>query len=291
MISTRRWPSSVWGKMKMKFTKMQALGNDYIYINCLNQVVDNPSKWAVFLSNRHYGVGSDGLVLILPSEKADFRMRMFNPDGTEAEICGNALRSVGKYVYDYGLTKESSLSIETLAGIRILELTVKNGLVSMISADMGIPVLEPLKIPVDFPGDAYVEQPLKVDGRVFMATAVSMGNPHVVAFIDDVDTFPLARYGPAMEHHKIFPKKVNAEFAQVIDRNTLKMRVWERSTGETLACGTGCCVSVVGGVLTGRCERKAVVRQIGGELYIDWDAGSGHIFLTGPSERVFDGEI
>jgi len=275
----------------MKFTKMQALGNDYVYINCIDQELDNLSDCAIRLSNRHYGVGSDGMILICPSERADFRMRVFNPDGTEAEMCGNALRSVGKYVYDYGLTDQTAVTVETLGGFKRLQLSLTDGKVSMITADLGPPVLEPPLIPVDFSGDSCIDHPLEVAGTLFRVTPVSMGNPHAVAFIDNVDEFDLARFGPAMECHPFYPRKVNAEFAQVVDRQNLKMRVWERGTGETLACGTGCCVSVVGGVLTGRCDRKVTVHQIGGELHIEWDDASGHLFLTGPSTRVFDGEV
>lgn len=275
----------------MKFTKMQALGNDYVYINCIDQQLDNLTDLAIRLSNRHYGVGSDGMILICPSEQADFRMRVFNPDGTEAEMCGNALRSVGKYVYDYGLTSKTDVSIETLGGLKLLQLSVKDGKVAMITADLGPPVLEPKLVPVDFTGERCIDHPLDVAGSIFRVTPVSMGNPHAVAFVDDVDGFDLEKYGPAMEHHPFYPRRVNAEFAQVVDRQNLKMRVWERGTGETLACGTGCCVSVVGGVLTDRCDRKVTVHQIGGELYIEWDAKTGHLFLTGPSTRVFDGEI
>lgn len=275
----------------MKFTKMQALGNDYVYINCIDQQLDNLSDWAIRLSNRHYGVGSDGMILICPSDQADFRMRVFNPDGTEAEMCGNALRSVGKYVYDYGLTGQTAVTVETLGGIKHLQLSVTDGKVTMITADLGPPILEPKLIPVDYDEESCIDHPLEVAGAIFRVTPVSMGNPHAVAFIDDVDGLDLDKFGPAMECHPFYPRRVNAEFAQVVDRRHLKMRVWERGTGETLACGTGCCVSVVGGVLTGRCERQVTVQQIGGELYIEWNASTGHLFLTGPSTRVFDGEI
>lgn len=275
----------------MKFTKMQALGNDYVYINCIDQQLDDLPDWAIRLSDRHFGVGSDGMILICPSDRADFRMRVFNPDGSEAEMCGNALRSVGKYVYDYGLTDQTAVSVETLGGIKHLQLSVCDGKVTMITANLGPPILEPALIPVDYTGEACLDHPLEVAGSIFHVTPVSMGNPHAVAFIDDVASFDLDKFGPAMEHHPFYPRRVNAEFAQVLDRQNLKMRVWERGTGETLACGTGCCVSVVGGVLTGRCDRKVTVHQIGGELFIEWDASSGHIFLTGPSTRVFDGEI
>jgi len=275
----------------MKFTKMQALGNDYVYINCIDQQLDNLSDWAIRLSNRHYGVGSDGMILICPSGQADFRMRVFNPDGTEAEMCGNALRSVGKYVYDYGLTQQTAVTVETLGGIKHLQLSVTDGKVSMITADLGPPILEPKLIPVDYDEEFCIDHPLEVAGSIFRVSPVSMGNPHAVTFIDDVDGLDLDKFGPAMECHPFYPRRVNAEFAQVVDRRHLKMRVWERGTGETLACGTGCCVSVVGGVLTGRCERQVTVQQIGGELYVEWNASNGHLFLTGPSTRVFDGEI
>ncbi len=270
---------------------MTALGNDYVYIDCVNQTLADPEKTAVLLSNRHYGSGSDGMVLICPSERCDFRMRIFNGDGTEAEMCGNAIRSVGKYLYDYHLTDQTEISIETLAGDRKVFLTVEGGKAVRIQADVGAPILEPYRVPVDFDGEICRDHPLKVLDREFLVNPVSVGNPHSVAFVDDVFHFDLEKYGPAMEMHPFFPERVNAEFATVRDAHNVEMRVWERSTGETLACSTGCCVTVVGGYLTGRCSNEVTVHQPGGPLDVFYDVhGDGHIYVAGPSRVVFDAE-
>jgi diaminopimelate epimerase len=275
----------------MRFTKMQGLGNDYIYINCLNYEINDIPKAARFLSDRHFGIGSDGIVLILPSDKADFRMRMFNSDGSEAEMCGNAIRCVGKYVYDNGLTDKSRINIETLAGIKELDMVVSGSRVEMVRVDMGEPVLEPAKIPVNSAKDRFISEPVTVGDRVFDVTCVSMGNPHAVSYVSDADEFDLHFYGPKMETHSLFPRKVNAEFVQVIDRNTLKMRVWERGAGETLACGTGACAVLVASVLNGISERKATIKLLGGDLLIEWKQEDNHVYMTGPAVKVFDGEI
>ena len=223
----------------MKFTKMHGIGNDYIYVNCLREGIDNPSSVARLVSDRHYGVGSDGLVLILPSLKADFRMRMFNSDGSESEMCGNGIRCVGKYVFDNGLTTKRTVSIETLAGIKILELDVKDGKVAFVRVDMGEPVLKPADIPVISGKEIFLAEPVTIKDRVFAVTCVSMGNPHAISYVDDVAVFPLEVYGPVMEKLHIYPRKTNSEFVQVIDSHTLKMRVWERGAGETLLAGRG----------------------------------------------------
>ena len=275
----------------MKFTKMQGLGNDYIYVNCFTEKVDNPSEIAKFVSNRHFGIGSDGLVLIMASESCDFRMRMFNSDGSEAEMCGNAIRCVGKYVYDNGMTQKSVIKVETLAGIKILDMTVENNKVALVKVDMGEPILEPCKIPVNSKDELFVAQPVVIEGREFKVTCVSMGNPHAVTYIDDVDKFPLEVIGPKMENNSLFPKRINAEFVQVIDRNTLKMRVWERGAGETLACGTGACAVLVSSVLNDISNRKVIVKLLGGDLIIEWNERDNHVYMTGPATKVFDGEI
>ncbi len=275
----------------MLFTKMHGLGNDYIYVNCLTQDIQNPSRVAEFVSDRHFGIGSDGLVLILPSEVAHFRMRMFNSDGSEAEMCGNAVRCVGKFLYDNGLTDKRTIEIETLAGIKILDLTVEVGKVSSVRVDMGEPVLKPELIPVKSPEDTFISKPVILDGMAYNVTCVSMGNPHAVAYVNDVVKFPLHAVGPKMEVHELFPRKVNAEFVQVFDRKTMKMRVWERGAGETLACGTGACAVLVASVLNGLCERKAVISLLGGDLIIEWDEKNNRVYKTGPAVKVFDGEI
>lgn len=275
----------------MKFTKMHGIGNDYIYVNCLEKELENPSELAVRLSDRHFGIGSDGLVLILPSKTADFRMRMFNSDGSEAEMCGNASRCVGKYVYDYGLTGSKTVSIETLAGIKVLELSLNDGKVALVRVDMGEPILKPRDIPVNSDKDIFKAEPVTILDRTFNVTCVSMGNPHAVSYIDDVDNFPLEVYGPKMETNALYPRKINSEFVQVLDRQTLKMRVWERGAGETLACGTGACAVMVASVLNGCCGRKATVKLLGGDLTLEWDENNNHVYKTGPATKVFDGEI
>jgi len=275
----------------MKFTKMQGLGNDYIYVNCFTEKMADPSKMAKILSDRHFGIGSDGLVLIMPSETCDFKMRMFNSDGSEAEMCGNAIRCVGKYVYDNGLTQKTVIKIETLAGIKILDMKVENRKVAMVRVDMGEPVLQPALIPVKSEGELFISQPVLIDGKEFKVTCVSMGNPHAVTYVEDIDKFPLDIIGPKMENDSLFPKRINAEFVQVLDSKTLKMRVWERGAGETLACGTGACATLVSSVLNGVSDRCAVVKLLGGDLIIEWNENDNHVYMTGPATKVFDGEI
>ncbi len=277
----------------MKFTKMQAAGNDYVYMSALEHPIPHPEELAVRISDRHFGVGSDGLILICPPSDpavADFRMRMFNADGSESEMCGNGIRCVGKYVYDNGHTDKEEVRIETLAGIRILKLHVAHGKVETVTVDMGEPHLKPAEIPVSDSGENFIDRPLRVQGRVWNVTAVSMGNPHAVVFTHDVDKLNLPELGPHFEHHALFPRRTNTEFIEVIDRDTLKMRVWERGAGETLACGTGACATVVASVLTGRTGRKVRVHLLGGELDIEWDEQSGHVFMTGGATMVFTGD-
>ena len=275
----------------MKFTKMQGLGNDYVYVNCMEQMVEDAAETARRVSDRHFGIGSDGLILICPSDKADFEMRMYNADGSRGEMCGNGIRCVGKYVYDYGLTDKTSLSVETLGGIKHLFLEVEDGKVSLVKVDMGPAILEPEKIPVTAEGSRVVDEPLQVDGKTFRMTCVSMGNPHAVIYVDDVQGMDLEKTGPSFENHERFPNRINTEFAHVLDRNTVEMRVWERGSGETLACGTGACAVAVASILNGYTEDQVTVRLLGGDLKIEWDLEANKVYMTGPAEVVFDGEI
>ena len=275
----------------MKFTKMQGLGNDYVYVNCLKEKIADPPELARRISDRHFGVGSDGLIMINPSDKADFEMEMYNADGSRAEMCGNGIRCVGKYVYDYGLTDKTQISVETLAGIKHLDLTVENGKVTLVKVDMGQPVFEPDRIPVKAEGSMVVDEPLEVDGKEYRMTCISMGNPHAVIFVDqDVRELPLEEIGPSFENHERFPKRINTEFVRVIDRHTAQMRVWERGSGETLACGTGTCAAAAACVLNGLTEDEVTVHLLGGDLYIKWDREKNTIYMTGPAEIVFEGE-
>ena len=275
----------------MKFTKMQGLGNDYVYVNCFKEKIDNPPELARRISDRHFGVGADGLIMINPSDKADFEMEMYNADGSRGEMCGNGIRCVAKYVYDYGLTDKTHISVETLGGIKYLDLTVEEGKVKMVKVDMGKPELEPLKIPVKASGDKAVDEPILVGGNEYRMTCVSMGNPHAVIFIGcDVREFPLEEIGPKFENHERFPNRVNTEFVRVIDRHTAEMRVWERGSGETLACGTGACAVAVACVLNGLTEDEVTVRLLGGALQISWDREKDTVYMTGPAAVVFDGE-
>lgn len=275
----------------MKFTKMQGLGNDYIYVDCTHTVINNIADIARRVSDRHFGIGSDGLVLIMKSDVADFRMRMFNSDGSEAEMCGNAIRCVGKYVYDNKMIDKNKITIETLAGIKILDLRIENDEVVLARVDMGEPILIPKDIPVDSGKDRFISEPVEIDGKTYNVTAVSMGNPHAISYVNDVTNFPLFEVGPKMETHKLFPRKVNAEFVQVVDRSTLKMRVWERGAGETLACGTGACAVLVASVLNGVSDRIATIKLLGGDLLIEWSEKDNHVYMTGPAVKVFEGEI
>lgn len=275
----------------MKFTKMHGLGNDYVYVNGFEEKIDDPAAVSIKVSDRHFGVGSDGLVLILPSDKADFRMRMFNADGSEAEMCGNAIRCVGKYVYDNGMTEKTTVSIETLAGIKMLELTTKENKVTYARVDMGEPILDASMIPVVSELSPVVGELIAVDGRAYAMTCVSMGNPHAITFVDEITDEHVLGLGPKLEVHEAFPKKVNVEFVKVIDDKTLEMRVWERGSGETMACGTGACATMVAASLNGKVGRKAAVNLLGGQLMIEWDEATNHVFMSGPAETVFTGVI
>ena len=275
----------------MKFTKMQGIGNDYVYVNGLQETIENPSELAKKISDRHYGVGSDGLIMINPSDKADFEMEMYNADGSRGEMCGNGIRCVAKYVYDYGLTDKTSISVETLAGIKYLDLTVEDGKVVLVKVDMGKPMLRPEEVPVVSEKEEVIDEPITVDGQEYRMTCVSMGNPHAVVFIDqDVKEFPLETVGVKFENHERFPKRVNTEFVNVLDRHTAQMRVWERGSGETLACGTGACAVAVACALNGLTEDEVTVKLLGGDLQIKWDREKNTVYMTGPAEVVFDGE-
>ena len=274
----------------MKITKMQGLGNDYIYIDCTRESVSDPAALARRISDRHFGVGSDGLVLILPDEKADFRMRMFNADGSEAEMCGNAARCVGKYIHDRGLSRREEIRLMTGAGLKTLELTVRDGQTVRVRVDMGKPMLEAREIPVLLPEGRVIGAPVEIRGESFRMTCVSMGNPHAVIFVDDADHFDVHGFGAALETDPLFPARTNVEFATVKDREHLRMRVWERGSGETMACGTGACATLAAGVLNGLCDRKAVLELNGGPLTVEWDPVTDHIYQEGPAEFVFDGE-
>ena len=275
----------------MKFTKMQGIGNDYVYVNCLQETIENPSELAKKISDRQYGVGSDGLIMINPSDKADFEMEMYNADGSRGEMCGNGIRCVAKYVYDYGLTDKTSISVETLAGIKYLDLTVEDGKVVLVKVDMGKPMLRPEEVPVVSEKEEVIDEPITLDGQEYRMTCVSMGNPHAVVFIDqDVKEFPLETVGVKFENHERFPKRVNTEFVNVLDRHTAQMRVWERGSGETLACGTGACAVAVACALNGLTEDEVTVKLLGGDLQIKWDREKNTVYMTGPAEVVFDGE-
>ncbi len=277
----------------MKFTKMHGAGNDYIYVNCFEEKILNPSETAIRVSDRHFGIGSDGLVLIEPSKTADFKMDIYNSDGSQAKMCGNATRCVAKYVFDNKLTEKQEISLETLSGIKYIKTVVENGKVKSATVNMGIPILEPGKIPVDLDGDIVADRKIEVAGNEYAITCVSMGNPHCVVFIDNTDSFEIEKIGPLFEISKLFPDRINTEFIQLINANTLKMRVWERGAGETLACGTGSCASAVAAILNGYCKKDEdiKVRLLGGELTIRWDSESNDVFMTGPAETVCTGEI
>ena len=274
----------------MHFTKMQGIGNDYVYVNCFEETVRDPEALAVRISRPHFGVGSDGLVLIEPSDVADFGMRIFNSDGSESEMCGNATRCIGKYVYERGLTDKTELSLMTHAGLKQLQLRARGGKVHSVRVDMGSPELDPRRVPVDLPGEIVLGHRLDVGGMMYAIHCVSMGNPHCVIFVRDPDDVDLPMVGPLIENHRIFPNRTNVEFVTVRDRQHLRMRVWERGAGETLACGTGACAALVASVLTGKADREAEVRLNGGVLQIAWSPEDNHVYKEGPAEFVFDGE-
>ncbi len=290
----------------MKFTKMHGLGNDYVYVNGAVEKIKDPAQAARIVSDRHFGIGSDGLILINPSDKADFEMEMYNLDGSRGKMCGNGIRCVGKYVYDNGLTDKTEITVETLAGIRHLKLHVLDGKVDSVRVDMGAPILEPAKIPTDVsaaggdirPADVKPYGEILMDcriplpgGKTMRGTCVSMGNPHCVVPVDDVEHFDVHGVGPLFEHHPLFPEGVNTEFIRVEDENNVRMRVWERGSGETMACGTGACAVAVASILNGWVKSPVTVHLLGGDLQIEWDGRSGTVFMTGPAVTVFDGTI
>lgn len=278
--------------MELRFSKMHGLGNDYVYVDCTQEKLSHPEEIAKRISDRRFGIGSDGLILICPSEKADFEMRMFNADGSEGRMCGNGIRCVGKYVYDHGLTEKNDLEIDTKSGIKDLKLVTEDGKVTFVEVQMGKASLRPKDIPVETDYDDFISQPMLVGGEAYLVTCVSMGSPHAVIFSDEIDTLPLERIGPLFEHHEKFPERINTEFVQVIDRNTLNMRVWERGSGETFACGTGACASVVAAVLNGHCDydSEVTVQLRGGNLFITY-LQDGSVIMKGPAAHVFDGTM
>lgn len=275
----------------MKFTKMEGLGNDYVYVNCFKENIENPSELSKKVSDRHFGIGSDGLILIKPSKVADFCMEMYNADGSQSEMCGNGIRCVGKYVYDYGLTDKTSIAVETLAGIKYLDFEIEDNKVSLVTVNMGAPELVPANIPVKSDKDILIKEPILVENKSYEMTCVSMGNPHCVVFVENTDTFPLEAVGPMFENHEVFPNRVNAEFIQILDRKTVNMRVWERGSGETLACGTGACASTVACILNELTEDEITLHLLGGDLRVRWDREENLVYMTGAATVVFDGEI
>lgn len=273
----------------MKFTKMHGLGNDYVYVDTFEQSVPDPAAMAIAVSRPHFGVGADGLVLIGPSTEADYAMRMFNADGSEGEMCGNAVRCIGKYVHDRGLTAKTRVTLATRGGIKTLELQLQGGSVEQVTVDLGEPALGPASLPVTLAGAQVLNHPLSIDGQTHHISCVSMGNPHAVIFVDDPQAVDVHGIGRQIEHHPLFPKRTNVEFVRVRRRDLLEMRVWERGSGETLACGTGAAASLVAAVLNGLADRSAVVKLTGGDLRVHWDARDNHVYQTGPATFVFDG--
>ena len=277
----------------MKFTKMHGIGNDYVYVNCFKEVVKDPAAVARFVSDRHFGIGADGLILIKPSDIADCEMDMYNLDGSQGAMCGNGIRCVAKYVFDYGIVNKTSISIATRSGIKYLDLSVKDGRVSMVKVNMGSPILTASQIPVVSSKEEVIDEPLEVEGTTYRITAVSMGNPHAIVYMDDVESLEIDKIGPAFENHIAFPDRVNTEFVKVIDSHTVQMRVWERGSGETLACGTGACAVAVASILNGLTDgtQPVTVKLLGGNLQIFWDRQENLVYMTGPASTVFDGEI
>lgn len=278
--------------MKLHFTKMHGTGNDYVYVNTFEETVEDPSALAVRVSDRHFGIGSDGLILVAPSKVADCRMIMFNADGSEGAMCGNGIRCVAKYAYEHGIAKDTHMTVETKSGIKTLELTAEDGVVTYVQVNMGQAILAPKEIPVDAAGEDFVARPLLVDGREYTVTCVSMGNPHCVIFTENIDDLDLEKIGPEFENHPMFPDRINTEFVEVIDDHTIRMRVWERGSGETISCGTGTCASTVAAVLNGYCKKNTEVEVNirGGKLY-DTYLENGEVLMKGPATTVFDGEI
>jgi diaminopimelate epimerase len=275
----------------MKFTKMHGAGNDYVYIDCFKEKVENPQALAIEVSDRHKGIGSDGLILILPSDTCDFRMRMFNSDGSEAQMCGNGSRCVGKYVYDVGYTQKQEITLETKAGVKRLQLFPVNGKVEKVKVDIGEPVLATKDIPVRWKNEQLINSLVDFEPEKLTLTCVSMGNPHAVIFTKGIDTLDIEKIGKKIENHPMFPEKTNVEFVEILSPIHARMRVWERGSGETQACGTGACAVEVAGVLNHLLERKATISLLGGDLELEWNPTDNHVFMTGPAVTVFEGEI
>lgn len=275
----------------MKFTKMHGCGNDYVYVNCFRENIDDGSDIAIKVSDRHFGIGGDGLILIKPSNKADFLMDMYNADGTKGKMCGNGIRCVAKYVYDKGMTNKKQITVETGSGIKHLDLHIVDEKVKEVTVDMGSPITEAKDIPVISEEDEIIGMPIKVGDKQYEMTCVSMGNPHAVVFVEDTKKVDITKIGPLFEHHPMFPDRVNTEFVQVINKNTIDMRVWERGSGETLACGTGACASVYACIRNELTDHKVKVRLLGGELIIEYDKENNRVLMTGPAQIVFEGEI
>lgn len=275
----------------MKFTKMEGCGNDYIYVNGFEETIENPCTLAAKLSDRHFGIGADGLIIIHPSDSADFKMSMYNLDGSEGKMCGNGIRCVAKYVYDNKMTTKDVITVETLSGIKTLKLNVKEEKVETVRVDMGAPVIHAKEVPVLSDKDKVIDEPIVVEGKEYRITCVSMGNPHAITFVEDTKSLNLEKIGPGFENHTIFPDRINTEFIEVLDRNTINMRVWERGSGETLACGTGACASVVACVLNGLTENEVTVHLLGGDLFIEYSKEENTVYMTGPARVVFTGEV
>ncbi len=275
----------------MEFTKMEGCGNDYVYVNGFTNNIENPNKLSEFVSNRNFGIGSDGLIMINPSDKADFRMNMYNADGSEGKMCGNGIRCVAKYVYDNKMTDKTTITVETLSGIKTLVLNVEDDKVKTVRVDMGTPILEAKEVPVISDKEQVIDEPIIIDNKEYKITCVSMGNPHAITFIDDTDSLDIESIGPKFEKNQIFPDRINTEFIQIVDRNTIKMRVWERGSGETLACGTGACASVVACVLNNLTENKVTVKLLGGDLFIEYNREENTVYMTGPARVSFVGNI
>lgn len=275
----------------MKFTKMHGIGNDYVYVNCFKEAVNDPAKTAQIVSDRHFGIGSDGLILIKPSQVADFEMDMYNADGSQGSMCGNGIRCVGKYVYDYDLTRKTEITVETKSGIKYLSLSLKDHKVSKVRVDMGAAEFEAEKIPIRCSKDEVIEEPIFVDGKKYKMTGLSMGNPHAVVLVEDLKNLDLEKLGPKFEHHEWFPDRMNTEFIRIIDDETVEMRVWERGSGETLACGTGACAVAVACARNGYTKDKVRVKLLGGDLDIEWDRETNKVYMTGSATTVFEGEI
>lgn len=275
----------------MEFTKMEGCGNDYVYVNGFTNKIKNPNKLSELVSNRNFGIGSDGLIMINPSDKADFRMNMYNADGSEGKMCGNGIRCVAKYVYDNKMTDKTTITVETLSGIKTLVLNVEDDKVKTVRVDMGSPILKAKDVPVISEKEQVIDEPIMIDNKEYKITCVSMGNPHAITFIDDTDSLDIESIGPKFEKNEIFPDRINTEFIQIVDRNTIKMRVWERGSGETLACGTGACASVVACVLNNLTENKVTVKLLGGDLFIEYNREENTVYMTGPARVSFVGNI